>query len=332
MLILCKLCVYLRLNRCVMRRVVLTILLIGFFVGLAGQALEVFSERVPNLKLNYNFPQALGGEKFFVVNDLIVVEASVDGKANYFILDTGSSDLILNRTPKSSAQNIEANALNGEVEVGTTRIEKFTWCGIQLDQPEVYEIDLSGMEQRLGFELAGLVGINVFKDYELFFDFSRQLVIVFPSSTPVLHDYHQVLAKIPLHFQNELPVFEVEIAGQVFKFGLDTGAGNHLIDRKAWQKARLAKDDSAAEYLLNDLSDKQSMTSLSLPVKGKLSPDLEMDFQFLDTDLSYTQSLGYSIDGIVGMPFFEGLQVSIDISEQALYVWGRSNTPTSAMK
>ncbi|MCB0641342.1 MAG: hypothetical protein KDC44_06865, partial [Phaeodactylibacter sp.] len=309
----------------VMRRIVLTLLLTGYFAGVSGQPQIVRSERMPALKLTHSFPQAVGGCEFFMINGLLVVEAFRNGQPGNYVLDTGTSAIILNEKPAAGLASESGAAVQGAVDLQERPLNSFSWCGIRSEHKTAYVADLQGFEDRLGMPVAGLIGTGLYKDYELFFDFSRQLVVIFPLDAGALHRYHQPVASLKLDLHMGIPVIEIpDASGHLLRLGLDSGSAKNLIDQACWERLGLEEDSSAGVFRLHDLSNSSSLATVSQPLELVLSAKMRAAVPFLKVDLRYAQQSGFAVDGILGMDFLSDKQVSLNLREGYLHIWGKS--------
>ena len=104
-------------------------------------------------------------------NNLILIEASIDTLSGNFVLDTGAPGLILNKTyfrESWSSNTFEAtNATGSSSAVSKTIVRDFNINELHFSKINAEITELSHIENKRGVKILGLLGVNLFKDYEL---------------------------------------------------------------------------------------------------------------------------------------------------------------------
>lgn len=169
---------------------------------------------------------------FKLADGIILISATANGKAGYFAFDTGAMQTAVNKAhfPEMQGEQIqiakftegvqEASAAEGTF--GTLRFSE-----IELSDLPVLIMDLMYVENALkdvmpDFIFLGTLGIDVIRNYTVLLDYQASEIILDPE-----HGFENQ-ETIPMSC-NKLPIIQVEAAGQVCDFVLDTGASFCLL-------------------------------------------------------------------------------------------------------
>jgi predicted aspartyl protease len=180
---------------------------------------------------------------------LILVNAEINGQQGNFLLDSGAPLLILNRSrvvdPGAvTAAHIEAQGVNGKIEnVGSLDIERFNWGGLELRRFSTLAMDFSHLEH-FGKKIHGIIGYDVFKDYEMTFDYKKQTITLIrtdENGTPVITETtnRKLLGTVAIiEMKQHIAVIHITIGGQEYTMGIDTGASENLLSEKHLETVR----------------------------------------------------------------------------------------------
>src|SRR5690606_2896033 len=114
---------------------------------------------------------------FQMIGRLIAVEAEADTVSGTFIVDTGAERLLLNRNhyQERGLQQQVSMSNTGPVQAVTPRwVDSLVWDNLLFKNVLANVVDLSHIEQKKHIRLVGIIGQNVFDDFELFLDFQTQ--------------------------------------------------------------------------------------------------------------------------------------------------------------
>jgi hypothetical protein len=181
-------------------------------------------------------------------NNMLIAEAKINGKVRKFIIDSGAPSLILNSKHAKSekADSIKNSAALGAQGVNSsisgmdiTKIPEFDLYGIKIKNQDVLTMDLSHLERALGIEIYGLIGYQVYKDYDMLFDYENNTVVfIQPDHTSdyLKNNYNQnTIAETPIEMRQHIPYVQGTIENQTLTFGIDNGAGSNLISESFWE-------------------------------------------------------------------------------------------------
>lgn len=181
--------------------------------------------------------------------NMLLAQAQINGETKNFIIDSGAPNLILNSRHISSEKTKQPNeattlsasqGVNGSISnLDMTPISTFDFYGMKIKNQDVLSMDLSHLEASLNTEIHGLIGYQVFKDYDLLFDYeNKALVFIRPDHTPdYLKDrYSQSkITKTSIELRGHIPYVQGRIGKQTLTLGIDNGAGENLLNESLWK-------------------------------------------------------------------------------------------------
>lgn len=259
---------------------------------------------------------------FQLKDSLIRVTARVNGKATEFVLDNGCPYLVINsrywKTGVPEQGSVKARGVGGSVAAGAVLIDSFYWEGLQKQHFKAITADLP----HLGDSIGGLIGLDVYKDYRVTFDFKGGL-IQFKKAVPTgeMTDSVFLPVMVPFVFSGHIPVVHCTIEQEKIKMGIDCAAFPNLI---------------AAKFLsgLKDVSNRRTtlLRGAGTPVtvvEGNVGTFLvndllygNMKFTFDDASLSQiNQGRDPVVDGLLGIPFLMRYKTVIDFANHRVEVY-----------
>jgi len=262
---------------------------------------------------------------FQLIDGMILVEASVNGREGLFILDTGAPALILNRAgePDNSYEKVRGLGLTGgSFELSTLAIEELKIGDISRNRFKGYAMDIGHLEKDTGKSLLGLIGYDFFRDYELLIDYGRQELFFLKLPKSALHRSARPLADLHFEMIEHLPVIKVIINGQELRFGLDTGSEVNIMDDRWTELLSLIANNTPPHRELQGVGKSilQAAYTEGLDLVAGGMKFEGMGFHF--SNLSHLTSRdGRQLDGILGYPFFARTRISINYRKQRIYFW-----------
>lgn len=180
-------------------------------------------------------------------NNMIATQAAINGEKHNFIIDSGCSILYLNskyfrgNDDEEGARMSSSEDVNGKISGGqdVITVDSFDFNGIRANGIKVMASDLSHLEK--GTDVYGLIGYDVYKDYDLMFDYKKKtLTLIDPDYTETFlkerkYEYDEVPFEMSKTMRH-IPLIKAQIDTASLTFGIDCGAGNNLIDSKRWDE------------------------------------------------------------------------------------------------
>ena len=202
----------------------------------------------PDMGFNFEKPQAkvINVPITLSKNNLIVTQAVINGEKHNFIIDSGCPVLYLNSKYFRGSDENEtrvgtAEDVNGKISGGqdVISIDSFDFNGICADSIKVMMSDLSHLEN--GTEVYGLIGYDVYRDYDLLFDYKgKTLTLIDPDYTETfLKEHKYEYEEVPLEMSKgmrHIPIINGQIDTADLTFAIDCGAGGNLLDFGLWDE------------------------------------------------------------------------------------------------
>ncbi len=257
---------------------------------------------------------------FELYDRIILVEAELNGIKGKYILDTGSPMLLINQKPNTN-YDTEIGGISKNCKAEIIDVKEFVWAGISNKHIEAVAIDLSNLEKSIGTSISGLIGQNIFRNYELYLDVSNQVIKLYKTRKSQLHKDRTFKEKINFRMQGHIPVITVKIDGKKYRFGIDTGSEVNVLNKNLKEKFGDRLSNFRSSQLVGVDGNQQDLESATLPnfnIKGN-----EFNhFEFLLMDFSSLEkSFDLQLDGILGYPFLAQNQISINYRKQKIYLW-----------
>lgn len=270
---------------------------------------------------------------FSRAGNLIVIKARVDSVEGNFILDTGAPGLILNRTyfrdyPSRDIHNEEQIGITGTSGVIVrTDIKNFNLGTFNYSKIEADLANLGHIENSKNIRILGLVGLEFFKQCEMFIDFDRQQIhlkyITKKHILPVSQMLEDVSAYrvIPIDLMDNRIVATTELGGKKLKMIIDCAAESNILNSKLPNKlleyvtiSRRVKLTGSGSTQLNALYGNISELTIGNEKIG--------DLPVLLTNLENT-CFAYNgcIDGVLGFDFLSLHKIGFNFVTRKMYIW-----------
>lgn len=257
-----------------------------------------------------------------IIHGLPFVKANLNGVSGNFMLDTGAPLLVVNQPNVLEHSTIAAASFSSNFNVGVLKIKNFAWANLQRKGLEALALDAQHLENFTGMPIAGLVGYDLIKAYEIYIDYPDQQLLLLPPGKNKLHVAAKPLLTLDLTLQDHLPVVMVEVNGQMLRLGLDTGAGINLIDKHLQADLSINLEAFLGEELVKSI-DQSDHLRATLVIENTSLNKLQLgSMKYLFSDLTHLESTtSLKIDGLLGAPFFEKVKCSIDYPNRKLHIW-----------
>ena len=200
----------------------------------------------------------------------------------------------------SSSKGVNASIAGMDI----VTISGFDFHGIRAGGGEFLCFDMSHLED--GTEVFGLLGYEVYKDYDLLFDYGAgMLTLLDPAVTDSCVRRlacGRPVTEVPVRMEGHVACVEARIGTHTLRLGIDCGAGTDLLDDGLWDSLR--SDLARRRETTLTGADAEVRRVRSGRVKRLTIGDRE--FRRVPTvfnDMSHLNlSLGHGLDGLIGFP------------------------------
>lgn len=259
------------------------------------------------------------------VGRLLIIEAQVDSLRGNFIFDTGASGLVLNQTYFRNYRTVSgyyASGAGGRIGgLAVAEVEQLTFNGISYSRVEAGVSDLSDIENVRDIQILGLLGLNLFKSFEVEIDLkenSLRLARCNRNGEPMVPSATKYSHVIPLEIFENTVFMKLTIAKRSLKYAIDTGAEINILRINApkpiietvqitGRSVLKGAGNQTVEIITGRMGD---CTIGSLPLLGMQTILTQLD--------GLNDAYGTPIDGILGFDFFVRGSVKINCSKKEL--------------
>lgn len=294
------------------------------FHALHLQARDTFTFCIPLAasQNGYIVPFTLNG-------GLIIVQAKINDSLGNFVVDSGAEGLVLNSRQFTGSEDGSRRFYGVSGRGKSLRVSQNNRVevdAIVFENMVADIIDLTAIENKKSVRIAGLIGFNLLKDFEIMFNYRERYL-----SLSRLDENGQVIDPMPFMkkkvdslvfvFGNFIPVIEATVNGIPKKFGIDTGAEINLLDLKRSKDimsmflpmrtiSLAGSDNTESEVLAGRLLRVAILEKYRCAPMGTILVSMENLNAIYQTNL----------DGILGFEFLSPWLFSINYKKQVLYL------------
>jgi predicted aspartyl protease len=263
---------------------------------------------------------------------LFFMEGSANGVSGNFILDTGASGLVLNKTyfrNSIEVEDEEGGGVTGSTgSVERIHVKKMVVSDLVYANISADVTSLGHLENRRGIKILGLFGMSLLKNVELIIDLRNNELQIYkldkngerPGGKPAQPKF-DITRKIQV-FRNVMYV-KAEIGGKELDFCLDTGAESNLLHCSAPKQA-IATVTITRRTTLRGAG----------PGQGDILTGILTEFNFGNSQLApmetavcsltdMSDKYGMSIDGMLGYDFFMKGKICINLVKKEMGIYLR---------
>lgn len=269
------------------------------------------------------------------VGNLIIVKARVDTMEGNFILDTGAPRLVLNMTyfreyPAAAHSRDESGGITGEAsvinpaDVGALRMGPVSYSRLEADR-----ISLGHIENSRGIKILGLLGVQLFKRFEMILDYENNLIHLHLISKKDGKNYKSDMLKdtsayseFPIDVKdNKLMTFGL-LAGKKLTFIIDTGAESNVLDSRL--PGKIFQHVTINKRIMLSGSGSTKVEALSGDMKNVTIGDRQVEsLPVLVTNLE-NMCRAYNdncLDGMLGFEFLSLHKIGFNFVSRKMYIW-----------
>ncbi|MEP6948887.1 MAG: pepsin/retropepsin-like aspartic protease family protein [Ginsengibacter sp.] len=269
---------------------------------------------------------------FSRAGNLILIKGKADTTEGNFILDTGAPGLVLNltyfRNYTTNNKEGETGGITGTAAILQTTVDKFFLGPVTWHKAESDLVNLGHIENSKGIKILGLLGMQLFKQFEMIIDYEKSVIYLHLISRKEKGAYKNEMLKdtsaytmVPVEILENKILMYAWMAGKKLRFIIDTGAESNVLDSRLPNKIfgsvvisrRVILSGSGnkkVEALYGDMKDMKigNQNYSTLPV---LITNLEKMCYSYDTCL----------DGMLGFDFLSLHKIAFNFVTNKMYIW-----------
>lgn len=287
-------------------------------------------ENISNLAGNnntFNLPFKSAGRLF-------ITDAVIDGVSGNLVFDSGTTEIVLNRTyfrDYARTETTGQKGITGNVnDVEKINIGEINISGLRFRKIEASLSDLSHIENRRGVKILGIFGFELLKDFEITIDAVNNQMELSGKTSEERAGNMEWNKKVPdvvlkTEIRKNIVFLQGEVAGLPLKFCLDTGAEISVISSRCPKQV-------LNMFLVNrKVTLKGAGTATSEVLYGKLKElrfgrHLITSFETIVAGLEgLSEAYGMKIDGMLGYNFLQEAVIRINFAEGRTGLWFNKN-------
>jgi len=256
---------------------------------------------------------------------MLLVPGRVNGVRGYFLLDTGSPSLVVHQKWVGEAgELVGGQSVDGQpVSLQEVSIEEVVYRNRTYTNVRALSLDLSHLDALVEEPILGLLGKDWIAQQPSVLDFKRNHILYFSESDKIAWRSRKPVAVSPITWSDHIPVISITIHGKTYRFGLDSGSSDNLIDPRVFNDL----DDDLVNVL--DCIDLQGLSGalirtdqVELEEVKLTSGQQAVSATFIVMDLSSVKhDDGKPLDGLIGVSFLQNTIFSIDYQQHKILWW-----------
>ncbi len=252
---------------------------------------------------------------FITAKGLLFVRATANGREGYFLVDTGSSDLLLNQKYFSPQKN---HGMPGMVSTvhgissnpGRSPVRLLKWGGLTLRGADGQLHDFTEMETAETKPLLGAIGFEQLRNFVVTFDWKARTISVAPKSTST-----NPRGTVHFRFFLHTPVFPVEIGGVTRPMVFDSGAAVNMLPGIDGLEEHFRRFPVQTKISDGGRTGDGAVAFGTID-STKLGGLTYRDMPFAIYDVPYLGG-----NGIIGSPLIQSGRLEIDFPKRTLSLW-----------
>jgi len=291
------------------------------------------------LSCDISFPQAAANLNtiyipFTLVGHLMIVEAQADGRKGNFIVDTGSERLLLNKEYLPEllpGKPITAIGNTGILSGTEEHVDSLYLDQLYITDLIAHVVDLNHIEIKKNTKVLGILGYNVFRQFELFIDSPNARIVLsrvdkngkrLDPALPWEIPYDSMSFVLKKH----LIVLNTMVNGVRLEMILDSGAELNLIDHKVNRKVL---DHFTVIKRVNLIGAGKKQVEVLAGVLNEVkcgNQSTKRMNTLLTSLLEINTSFGINVQGVLGYEFLSKRRTLINYQKQKIYFYGSNRS------
>ena len=282
---------------------------------------------------------------FRIFGKMIVVQGSINGQVGNIVIDTGIPKMLINQRfftnldlfstgASAGFQSVNGETGNAAMAMVVLEIQDFSVNGA------ADVIDLQAIERQKRMNILGIVGINLFRKYELEIDYLSEEIRLYRLDRKGQRRLQQPQALpsevLAFDYYQHLPYITTYLHGMALHLGLDTGAEKTVLSASVYEKIKHQIRDVKTQKMI-DLHG-QPTNAIAAQVDGLEVGALEISSLpaiFIPLNTHYGGLDEKEIQGLLGHDFLRHFRLSINFKKRKVYLWNaqqNANMPSVIRK
>ncbi len=188
-------------------------------------------------------------------------------------------------------------------------------------------LSLAQLEKDCHHHFLGLIGYEVFKDYEVTYDYKHKIVSFVKTDAdgnPTKRtEQSPPLCTIPFEMSAHIAIIPITISGKTYKVGIDCGASSNLLYAKYLpdMKGNTTRKKKSKLEGAGKTTTKVTYAKIKTVTAGT-AVYKKMTFAFDDGNLTQLNSgYGLNIDGLVGYEFLKKYKTTVNYKKKEIRIY-----------
>lgn len=272
---------------------------------------------------------------FSRAGNLIIIKAKVDTTEGSFILDTGAPSLILNMTyfrdyPATGESDDGQGGINGQaMATAPTNVANLSFGPVKYFNLNADRINLGHIENSKGIKILGLLGLQLFKEFEMIIDYQKSVLFFhwIKKNERAKPYHHPMLEDTSLYTTTTISIKEDKLLtygymdGKKLTFVIDTGAESNVMDSRLPNKI-FENISITRRVKLTGVGNKKLDALYGDMKKLKIG---DRDMATLPVVVTNLENLCFAanqcIDGMLGFDFLSLHKIGFNFVSRKMYIW-----------
>ena len=267
---------------------------------------------------------------FQLVGGMIILKATVDDQTGNFILDSGSSHIIIHEKHFENKM-IQVSSYHSADLTGSTRKLKQTVVHFQLGNilernQTVFLMDLSNIEKSKNMKILGVIGYPFLKQFEVLIDYQERTLIFYSldrkgerKSKTSNDDFPD--QTIPMEKTRHLLYLEASVGDHTLKLGIDCGAEMSVLDKESVRKIEDHFLPSHGVKVVAFHEEDLIVSAGSIEQLRIAGMNLDLSQVAVININNINGYLNTELDGLLGYGFLSRHKIALNYKKQTLAIW-----------
>jgi len=312
----------------------ISLFVVLFFIGRNQLSAKSTDELRHNIQII--FPYAAWADQHTVqipiefVGRLPCVRASIDTTSGLFIFDTGASDLILNDSyfgdHSRQSASLSAGSTGQIIEYGHEKIDSLTSNGFIFKKLTGKLINLTHIETSKNTRILGILGYDVYRDFEVFIDYPFRQIILTRLDKKGKRIFRRGIIELPsdsveFSLHKHVIVLDGSVNGKRLKWSIDTGAEVNLLDKRVNRRV-LDNFEIIRRAILMGVGNKKVEVIAGRLDGVNCGHGQTYPMRTLLTSTDYIREMtNIRVDGVLGYEYLYTKRISINYKTKKLFFY-----------